>query len=232
MNVPVNVPVNVSVIASLLSDASRSAMLTHLLDGRFHPAGEMALAAGITPQTASFHLAKMMESGVVVAEKHGRHRYYRIQKSADAEVIEQLLSLTGPVQITSLRQSVHMEKLRQARMCYDHVAGELGVSIAESLTERGLLNKNGSEFVVTQTGEAFFNDFGLELTELRKKRRSFCRCCLDWTERKHHVAGALGQALAERMLQLNWLERDSSSRAVHITEVGRERISNLFNISL
>ncbi|MCE5168726.1 winged helix-turn-helix domain-containing protein [Paenibacillus profundus] len=232
MNVPVNVPVNVSVIASLLSDASRSAMLTHLLDGRFHPAGEMALAAGITPQTASFHLAKMMESGVVVAEKHGRHRYYRIQKSADAEIIEQLLSLSGPVQITSLRQSVQMEKLRHARMCYDHVAGELGVSIADSLTERGLLYKNGMEFAVTEAGESFFNDFGLELGELRKKRRSFCRCCLDWTERKHHMAGALGQALAERMMQLNWLERDSSSRAVRITEEGRERISALFDIPL
>lgn len=223
---------NVSSIASLISDPSRAAILLHLLDGRCHPAGDLAAAAGITPQTASFHLAKMAELGIVTVEKHGRHRYYRIAQASDAEMIEQLLSFAGPAPVVSLRQSDQMKKLRHARMCYDHLAGEAAVRMAESLQRAGHLQKDGLQLHVTASGERFFADFGLDLPQLRKKRRAFSRCCLDWTEREHHLAGALGQGLTERMFAMDWFRREEQSRAVRITQEGRQGMAERFGIQL
>ncbi|WP_372629034.1 ArsR/SmtB family transcription factor [Cohnella sp.] len=223
---------NVSSIASLISDPSRAAILMHLLDGRCHPAGDLAAAAGITPQTTSFHLTKMTEIGMVTVEKHGRHRYYRIAQASDAEAIEQLLSFAGPTPVVSLRQSDQMKKLRHARMCYDHLAGEVAVRITKSLLEREHLLKEGLQLHVTASGERFFEEIGLDLLQLRKKRRAFSRCCLDWTEREYHLAGALGQGLTERMLEMDWFRREERSRAVRITQIGKQGIAERFGIQL
>jgi DNA-binding transcriptional ArsR family regulator len=230
-DIPMSIASNVALIASLLSDRSRSAIATLLLDGRSHPAGELAAAARVTPQTASFHLSRMTETGIVTVEKHGRHRYYRIGRAADAEVIEQLLSLAKPAEIKSFRQSVMMRELREARFCYDHLAGQTAVAIVEAMEARALLRKAGMEYEVTAEGESFFADFGLDLAVLRRKRRAFARCCLDWTERKHHLAGALGQALTDRMFERGWLVRNEAGRGVRVTKEGEAGIARTFGVT-
>ncbi|UHA75862.1 ArsR/SmtB family transcription factor [Paenibacillus sp. 481] len=223
-------PAKVATVAALLADSSRTAMLTHLLDGRYHAAGELAGVAGITAQTASFHLAKMSESGLVIAERHGRHRYYRIGDSVAAEIIEQLLSAAGAdsTNITSLKQSEQMKKLSQARICYDHLAGNIAVQMIRSLEERNIVVKVDMRYDVTANGDLFSKKMGLDLDILRKKRRTFARCCLDWTEREHHLAGSLGQALTEWMLEKEWIIRDGATRAVYVTEAGARGIAAMF----
>ncbi|MCZ8517183.1 winged helix-turn-helix domain-containing protein [Paenibacillus filicis] len=214
----------------MLAEPSRSAMLTLLLDGGRHPAGELAASAGITPQTASFHLNKMTETGIVLVEKHGRHRYYHIGRREDAEIIEQLSALAGPVEIKSLRQSEQMKRLRHARFCYDHLAGEVAVTIAEALVDRQILTKQGLDYELTVTGESFFQSLGIDIPDLRKKRRAFARCCLDWTERRHHLAGALGKAMTDQLFARGWLKRRDNGRGVDVTPEGLTGLSAAFGI--
>lgn len=223
---------NIASVASLLADSSRSAMIVLLMDGRYHPAGELAAAAAVTPQTASFHLSKMVETGIVLAEKHGRHRYYRIGRQEDAVIIEQILTLVKPVEVRSLRESEQMRTLRHARFCYDHLAGHVAVAIAESMVAHKYLDKEGMDFIITSNGETFLEGLGLNLNDLRKKRRAFSRCCLDWTERKFHLAGSLGHALTDRLFQLGWLIRHESGRGVHVTKEGEIAICRTFSINL
>lgn len=192
---------NVALIASMVSDASRSAILNALMDGRFHAAGELARMAGIQPQTASFHLAKMVDAGLIAVEKQGRHRYYGIRNPEVAQVMESLLSIAPPVKIKSLRQSAEEQTLRKARTCYDHLAGNLGVSLTQSLVREGILLEGENGFEVTKNGEAFFENFQIDLNRVKRKRRSFSHKCLDWSERRHHLAGALGHALLDRLLE-------------------------------
>jgi DNA-binding transcriptional ArsR family regulator len=223
---------NISSVASLLADSSRAAMIALLMDGRHHPAGELAAAAAVTPQTASFHLSKMVETGIVMVEKHGRHRYYRIGRQEDAVIIEQILTLVKPVEVRSLRESVQMRTLRHARFCYDHLAGQVAVAITESMVAHNYLHIEGMDYIITESGEPFFKDLGIHLKDLRKKRRSFSRCCLDWTERKYHLAGSLGHALTDHLFQLQWLIRHDSGRGVHVTKEGEAGIYRTFGIDL
>jgi len=216
-------------LVSLLGDSSRAAILTSLMDGRFHTASELALVAGVTPQTASFHLGKMASGNLVTAEKHGRHRYYKLAGEEIARALETLLSISRPAEIRSLRQSEQMKALCQARTCYDHFAGKLGVGITRAMIEQGWIEEGDGEFIVTQSGERFFADFGLDLPALRKERRSFSRICLDWSERQHHLAGSLGQAIVSRFFDMKWIERAASSRAVIVTEQGKAGIEKYFN---
>jgi len=207
--------------ASLLADPSRAAILTAMLDGRFHTASELAYMAGIKQQTASFHLSKLQNGGLVKVEKHGRHRYYHLAGSEIAEILESLLTISRPPEIRSLRQSSQMKALKFGRTCYDHLAGELGVRITDSMQEAGYLHWEDQEWLVTKKGESFYSELGLDLSRLRKKRRSFSRACLDWSERKHHLAGALGSELTHMWFELGWIERVPSSRAVKLTERGQ-----------
>ncbi|MGZ7442699.1 ArsR/SmtB family transcription factor [Paenibacillus sp. TH7-28] len=223
---------NVALIASMVSDASRSAMLTVLMDGRFHAAGELAHMAGIQPQTASFHLAKMADAGLITVEKQGRHRYYGIRNPEVAQVMESLMSIAPPVKIKSLRQSAENQALRRARTCYDHLAGSLGVSLTQSLVREGILQEGASGFEVTKKGEAFFENFQIDLNQVKSKRRSFSHKCLDWSERRHHLAGALGQALLERLLELNWVQRLPNTRAIKITPQGKAGLKEAFALAM
>lgn len=217
-------------LVSLLGDPSRAAILTSLMDGRFHTASELALAAGITPQTASFHLGKMASGMLVAAEKHGRHRYYKLANEEIARALETLLSISRPAEIRSLRQSEQMKALCKARTCYDHLAGKLGVGLTRAMLEQGWIEEGDGEYVVTTAGERFFADLGLDLPALRKERRSFGRICLDWSERQHHLAGSLGQAIVARLFDMNWIERAASGRAVIVTEQGKEGIKRYFHL--
>ncbi|QGH35653.1 helix-turn-helix domain-containing protein [Gracilibacillus salitolerans] len=220
---------NVSKIASLLSDPTRSAILLSLMDGSIHPASELASIAKVKPQTASFHLHKMLESNLINVEKHGRHRYYKLINSDVAKVIEQMLSISPNSPVTSFRESREQKAIHFARTCYDHLAGYLGVQITNSLMEQGYIKKVELNFEVTPEGSKFFQDFGINLEEQEKKRRAYARCCLDWSERQHHIAGALGNALLLQMLERKWITRVPNTRAVKVTPFGKAELQKLFN---
>ncbi|KAF6562021.1 winged helix-turn-helix transcriptional regulator [Paenibacillus sp. EKM202P] len=223
---------NVAMIASLVSEPSRATILTALLDGRFHTASELAHMAGIKPQTASFHLAKMTEAQVVTVEKQGRHRYYGIQDPEVAQVMESLLSIAPPVPIKSFKQASENEAIRLARTCYDHVAGHLGVQIMSFFIQRGILSEDQDGLHITQQGEIFFADFQIDLKNTRQKRRSFSHKCLDWSERRHHLAGALGSALLDRLFELHWVEHLPTTRAIRITAEGKRGFKEVFSIEI
>ncbi|MDY8048031.1 winged helix-turn-helix domain-containing protein [Paenibacillus polymyxa] len=223
---------NVAMIASLVSEPSRAAILTALLDGRFHTASELAHMAGIKPQTASFHLAKMTEAQVVTVEKQGRHRYYGIQDPEVARVMESFLSIAPPVPIHSFKHASENEALRLARTCYDHVAGQLGVHLMNFFIQKGILFEDQDGLHITEPGEAFFTDFQIDLKKTRQKRRSFSHKCLDWSERRHHLAGALGSAVLDRLFELNWIERLPTTRAIRITADGKRGFKEIFSIEV
>ncbi|KEO79698.1 winged helix-turn-helix domain-containing protein [Paenibacillus polymyxa] len=223
---------NVAMIASLVSEPSRAAILTALLDGRFHTASELAHMAGIKPQTASFHLAKMTEAHVVTVEKQGRHRYYGIQDPEVAQVMESFLSIAPPVPIKSFKQASENEAIRLARTCYDHVAGQLGVQLMNFFMQKGILSEDQDGLHITDQGETFFTDFQIDLTKTRQKRRSFSHKCLDWSERRHHLAGALGSAILDRLFELHWIERLPTTRAIRITAEGKRGFKEIFSIEV
>ncbi|KWW20688.1 MULTISPECIES: helix-turn-helix domain-containing protein [Peribacillus] len=223
---------NVAMIATLVSEASRAAILTTLLDGRYHTTSELAYMAGIEPQTASFHLAKMVDVNIVTVEKQGRHRYYGIQNQEVAQVMESFLSIAPPIEIKSLKQASEAKAMRLARTCYDHLAGNLGVQLTESLVKMGVLYEDKNGFSVTEKGEAFFSNFQIDCKKIKKKRRSFTHKCLDWSERRHHLSGALGNALLERLLELNWIQRLPNTRAIKITPDGKKGLKETFFLQI
>lgn len=223
---------NLAQVAAIVSDASRSSILTLLLDGKFHTAKELAYAAKIKPQTASFHLAKMVDLDILMMEKHGRHRYFRIFNHEVSQVLESLLFITPPVKIKSFKQDSEEKAVRYARTCYDHLAGKLGVQLANALVHSGILCEDGNEYGLTPLGEQFFIHFQIDLTSVKKKRRSFSHKCLDWSERTHHLAGALGTALLDRFLELDWIQQSPNTRAVSLTEKGRKGLKETFSIEM
>lgn len=223
---------NVAIIAALVSEASRAAILTVLLDGRFHSASELAYMARIKPQTASFHLAKLIDANVVTALKQGRHRYFAIRNLEVARVMESLLSIAPPVAVKSLRQSSQDKALRYARTCYDHLAGNVGVQLTHALLSSGILLEQKDRYTVTEDGKKFFADFGIDVNETATKRRLFSHQCLDWSERRHHLAGALGNALLERVLELDWVRRLPGTRAVQVTNEGKAGFEKVFSLDL
>ncbi|MGE8203609.1 ArsR/SmtB family transcription factor [Heyndrickxia sp. NPDC080065] len=219
---------NIAEVVSLLGETSRASILTSLMDGRFHTASELAFMAGITPQTASFHLSKLVEGHLVNVEKHGRHRYYQLANEEVARILESLLTISPPPEVRSFKQSSQVKLIREARTCYDHLAGKLGVNLTESMVDAGYLKKEEKEFEVTPKGEQFFTDFGINLDELKRKRRSFSHACLDWSERHHHLAGALGHELLSHLFDLGWIVRVPSIRAVKVTDKGKVGFKQVF----
>lgn len=221
---------NVANTASLISEPSRAAILTVLLDGRFHTASELSLLIGVKPQTTSYHLSKLKEQNIIVEESQGRHRYFGIQNQEIARTIESLLVISPPEKIKSLRQSRDDSAIRYARTCYDHIAGYLGVQLADAFLRKGYLD---NDFSLTAEGERFLEeDLAIKLMDLKKKRRSFCHKCLDWSERRHHIAGAIGLAILEKFVELEWVVRLPKTRALAITNKGKEGMFELFSIEL
>lgn len=215
-------------IAALIGEPARAAMLAALLDGRALTAGELAAAAGITPQTASGHLGRLAEAGLLAMERQGRHRYHRLATPAVARLIEGLLEVAAaaPRRIpTGPRDAA----LREARTCYDHLAGRLGVAIADALAARGVIELSADGGAVTEAGEAFLAGFGIAPASPRRGRL-FCRPCLDWSERRPHVAGVLGAALCTRCFELGWIRRRAGVRAVEVTPLGWQGLADRFGI--
>jgi DNA-binding transcriptional ArsR family regulator len=280
--------VDVVPAASLIAEPTRAAMITALLDDRPLAAGELARLAGVSPATASAHLARLLNGGLVTMIKQGRHRYYQLAGPEVAAAMEALahLSSANPVQVRSLRESRDAAALAEARTCYDHLAGRAGVALLEALLAQGILAPapgggqlaacgpnggahpdgngvafgggpgNGSPdgahagyegrhvraappapfrpeaFEVTADGMATLTSFGLNIGALERTRRRFAGACLDWTERKPHLNGALGAAMTARLLGLGWIERGSRRRAVRVTPAGREGLAATFGWSL
>jgi DNA-binding transcriptional ArsR family regulator len=203
------------------------------MDGRALTASELAYTAGVAPQTASGHLAKLAGANLLALEKQGRHRYYRLASPLVGRMLEGILAVAA-VQLPPRRRlsSRIEEQMRTARTCYDHIAGRLGVGIADALTDEGhvVLAEDGGE--VTDSGAAFLGGLGVELAPRRGSQRAFCRACLDWSERRPHIAGTVGAALCQRFLDVGWIERRRDSRALTITGAGRRGFADAFGFRL
>lgn len=223
---------NMAEIAALLGETSRATILASMMDGRFHTASELAYMAAIKPQTASFHLAKLVEGKLIKVEKQGRHRYFQLAGEDIAQFLESFLAISPPPEVRSLKQSSQIKLLQDARTCYDHLAGKLGVQLTESMLNAGYLTLEGKQFVLTDEGILFFTTFGINLTALKRKRRSFSHACLDWSERRYHLAGALGCELLNQFFNLGWLLRVPSIRAIKVTEKGKIGFKEVFHLDL
>ena len=217
-------------VASLLGDAARANMLSALMGGQALTAGELARHAGVTPQTTSGHLGKLAEARLIAVEKQGRHRYYRLASPDVAHAIHALMAVAanGPARYHPVGPKD--EALRLARTCYDHRAGSLAIALADALTDRNLvLLADGAGFV-TDEGQRFFCDFGIELNEAAQSKRPLCRTCLDWSERRPHIAGRLGAALLGRSLAVGWIDRIAGSRALRVTRAGEIGFRQTFKL--
>lgn len=223
---------NIVEVASLIGDTSRAAMLMCLLGGKALPASELARAARVTPQTASSHLAKMVEGGLLAQEAYGRYRYYRLASAEVAQALETLNSIAPPKPVRSLRESEQSKALHFARTCYDHIAGEVGVTLTDKMLELTLIAEVDRDFAVTDNGAKWFSDFGVNLNDIGRGRRHFARQCLDWSERRHHMAGALGAAVTCRLFEIEWIVRIPGGRAVRVTHNGLRGFKQELGISL
>jgi DNA-binding transcriptional ArsR family regulator len=219
-------------VAALVGDPARANILCALLDGRALTATELAFAAGVSPQTASGHLGKLLLARLLVLMKQGRHRYYRLAGPHVGQMLEGIMNvaLTGPPRFQP--RSKHDEALRHARTCYDHIAGIVGVALADRLIERELIILGEEAGEVTPAGTEFLTEIGVNLSAARTRRRVFCRPCVDWTERRPHIGGAVGAALAMRCFELRWIERRRDSRALTITPAGRRGFMEAFALSV
>ncbi|MBV8378898.1 MAG: winged helix-turn-helix transcriptional regulator [Verrucomicrobia bacterium] len=212
---------DISSLAALISEPARGRILIALLDGRSLPATDLAHRAGITRQTASSHLAKLTDSQLLQVIPQGRHRYYRIANARVAELLESMARFAPPKETD---RPGPKSPIQIARTCYNHLAGTMGVRLAEAIVGRGLLRQVGRDYQVTRKGAQWFSDLGIDVKELRKSGRAFARQCLDWSERRNHIAGALGTALAEYLFEQGWIEHIRESRAVRVTELGRSEL--------
>ncbi|MBX6331953.1 MAG: winged helix-turn-helix transcriptional regulator [Gemmatimonadaceae bacterium] len=217
-------------VAALIADAARSSMLWALSDGRALTAGELARLAGVSAATASEHLAKLVAGGLVAGERHGRHRYYRLIAPEVVAAMEALAVAARPAPPRSAGEAYSGKLLRFARTCYDHLAGYVGVAITDALVERDVLRLEGRAYAVTAQGAAWFAELGIDVDALRSGRRAFARACLDWSERRYHLAGALGARLCERLIALEWLARQPGTRALRVTNAGRRALQRSFGI--
>jgi len=215
-------------IAALAGDPARANMLAALLSGNALTASELANEAGITAQTASSHLSKLESGGLVSAVKQGRHRYFRLADSDVAEMLEKIMSVAARAGHLRARPGPSDPAIRKARVCYDHLAGEMGVALFDGLARAARIAVRGDEVRVTRKGESFVREFGIDWERLSGERRPLCRPCLDWSMRRSHLAGGLGAALLSRITDLGWAARDRRSRAIVFTKSGEAKFLRVF----
>jgi DNA-binding transcriptional ArsR family regulator len=218
---------DVSSVAALVGEPARGRMLTALMEGRALTATELALEGGVAPSTASSHLERLARGGLVTMARQGRHRYFRIAGPDVAAALEGLMAIapSGPRVID--RSGSVDEALRHARVCYDHLAGEAGVRLLESLSERKWVRCSRHGIAITTEGQEWFRRLGVDVEALRGERRPLCRPCLDWSERRFHLAGALGAALLDRLLALRWARREAGTRALAFSARGAAFLETL-----
>jgi len=223
-------------VAALVGDPARAGMLTALLDGRALTATELAQVAGVAPQTASGHLARLSTAGLLTVAKQGRHRYHRLASPEVARMLEGMMEVAVGIAAPSAKRVVvgpRDQAMRLARSCYDHLAGTLGVAIADAMIARGMIELAADGGVVTDDGIGFLREFGvgdaLEEASRSRSRRPFCRPCLDWSERRPHLGGVIGKAISERCFDRGWIKRMRGTRAIEITPRGRIGLRETFD---
>ncbi|MEP9369031.1 helix-turn-helix transcriptional regulator [Xanthobacter sp. VNH20] len=218
-------------VASLIGDAARANMLSALMGGQALAAGELARHAGVTAQTTSGHLAKLLDAQLIAVEKQGRHRYYRLASPEVAQAIHALMTVAASGPKRHRPVGPRDAAVRLARTCYDHMAGRLAVALAASMSDLGYVRFSDGAGRVTPEGQRFFCDFGLDMGAQSRSRRPLCRTCLDWSERRPHLAGRLGAALLDKTLDLGWVARMPESRALRITRAGEMGFAATFRLA-
>ncbi len=240
---------DIAKIGALVADPARARILLALGDGRALPATVLADEAGVAASTASAHLSKLVAGRMLEVERHGRHRYFRVAGPEVGDLIEALARLAPPATVRSLRQGTKAEAVRYARTCYDHLAGRLGTTLMDAMLQHGLLaggdgtfdpGRSGRDrlsapgfdhdYFLTGRGAEQLAAFGIDFASLRERRRPLVRYCVDWSEQRHHLAGSLGAALAERMFELGWVVRARRGRAVKITQAGHRGLQDMFGL--
>lgn len=220
-------------IAALIGDPARANMLNSLAAGPALTASELAAEAGVTKQTASAHLGKLLDAGLVAVASQGRHRYFRLEGDDVAQLLEQLMGVAAERKAARrVRIGPKEPALRRARVCYDHLAGELGVALFDAMSANKWLSAKRDEVGITPSGRRFFTEFGIDLEGLEGERRPLCRACLDWSERRTHLAGSLGEALLVRVFDLGWARREKESRVVTFTRAGESAFTARFRLRL
>ena len=215
-------------IGALIGDPARANMLTALMSGKALTATELAAEAGVTAQTASAHLSKLAEAGLTEGRKQGRHRYFTLADDEVGAVLEAVMGLAAKRGHLRTRTGPKDPALREARVCYNHLAGEIGVRLYDSMLASGGLQTSGEDILLTDKGDAFARDFGIDLDNLNTTRRPMCRPCLDWSARRTHLAGALGQALLTRITDLGWAKREPESRIIAFSTSGKKAFESAF----
>ena len=217
-------------IAALIGDPARANMLTALMSGKALTVSELAEEAGVTVQTASSHLSKLDEGGLLRPRKQGRHKYFALASDEVAHVLEALMGLAAGSGYLRKRTGPRDAELRQARVCYNHLAGDMGTQMFDSLMSQGHLVLGSEELELTETGTAFATEFEIDIEGLRKARAPVCRECLDWSERRSHLAGSLGRAFLRRFEELSWARRDQRTRVVTFSRNGAKAFNALFPV--
>ncbi len=223
--------IDLAEVGALVGDPARAAMLFVLMDGRAQTAGELAYSARVSAPTASEHLKRLTEARLLSVVKQGRHRYFRIASPLVAQMVESI-GVVAAIQTPPRTRPIRGldAAMREARFCYDHLAGRIAVAIADSLTAKGFLALDVDGGEITPAGFSFFNRVGIDLNVSSGSRRAFCRPCLDWSERRFHLAGQVGAALARHGFDHGWIERIRDGRALTVTADGRAALSDLFGI--
>jgi len=223
---------DLAAVASLMADRHRAQILLTLLGGTPQSGSALAEAAGISRALASAHLKKLVAGGLVRAQPSGRQQLYSIASASVAEALETLILLAPAGPVRSLRDSSRARNLRWARMCYDHLAGVVGVAVAEALADRDLIRAQDGGYLLAPSATAGFGDFGIDVDELRRRSRPVVRPCVDWSEHRNHLAGSLGAALTGMMLRRDWLQRRDRTRIVTVTQAGEAGLRDWLGLDL
>tara|TARA_R100000005_G_scaffold96401_1_gene82988 strand:+ start:4106 stop:4786 length:681 start_codon:yes stop_codon:yes gene_type:complete len=221
---------DIAYLGALIGDPARANMLTALLSGKALTASELAAEAGITSQTASSHLAKMQAGGLLLQRKQGRHRYFALADDDVGSVLEAMMGLAAKKGHLRTRTGPKDPALRHARVCYNHLAGDLGVRMMDSLLAKNFLTPESEGLGLTPAGRAFMTDFAIDLAPLDAARRPLCKSCLDWSNRRSHLAGSLGSALLTRVYSLGWAKRIDGSRIVNFSTTGEREFLRVFRV--
>ena len=216
-------------LARLLGDQSRAAMCLAMLDGSAWTLSQLASTVGVTMSTASEHVSTLVDAGILTDERLGRNRYVRLAGQDVGEALEAFSTLTRPAPVRSLRGVGERRRLAAAHTCYDHLAGRLGVVVFDMLAERRLVDRSDG-LTITDAGEDWFGGLGVDLDALRSRRRPLVRECIDWTERRPHLAGSLGAALRDRFLEKTWVRRPDRTRRLEVTGMGQQALQELLGI--
>ncbi|MCC0034185.1 MAG: winged helix-turn-helix transcriptional regulator [Hoeflea sp.] len=219
---------DIAQLGALIGDPARANMLTALMAGGALTASELAAEAGVTVQTASSHLKKLETADLLIQRKQGRHRYFALADDDVGALLETMMGLAARRGLTRTRTGPKDPALRKARVCYNHLAGELGVALYDGLLASTLLSETDGEPVLTPAGRERMIRFGIDIDALETQRRPLCRSCLDWSARRTHLAGSLGQSLLSRFEGLGWVRRETASRVVHFTARGETELLAMF----